>query len=127
MAVTTNKDGYCDDCQSLFAKQKAQKDERLPAHKRGYNYKWKQFSKKYLENHPVCVMCGAPATVTDHCAMPADVMLRLYGEFVYDEEMYVPLCHSCNTRKGLNEDKKIREEWERQEREMKLFLGEDYV
>lgn len=115
MAVTTNQDGYCDKCRSLFDKQKAQRDERLPSHKRGYDWQWRQFSKNYLKNHPVCVFCGAPATITDH-KIPIEVMKEVWGENVYDESFYQPTCHACNTRKGKNEDIKIKEEWEIQKK-----------
>ena len=110
--ATTNPKGYCDDCQSHFEKLKAQADTNRPnSNERGYDYKWKQFSKAYLLEHPTCVMCGAPATVTDHWVMPADVMLNVYNSFVYDESMYASLCHSCNAKKSNNKDKEIRKQW----------------
>lgn len=113
----TNKFGYCDECTALFNKDKslADKENRPSSTERGYDYAWTQFSKKFLENHPVCVRCGAPATVTDH-KIPIQVMKEVWGENLLDENFYNPLCNSCNTRKGRNEDKKMIEEWEKQKK-----------
>jgi hypothetical protein len=43
-------------------------------------------------------------------------MKEVWGENLLDENFYQPLCNSCNTRKGRNEDKKMIEEWEKQKK-----------
>lgn len=44
---------------------------RGSAHQRGYDARWRAYRKKYLEEHPLCVLCQAegrvePSTVVDH-------------------------------------------------------------
>ncbi|KGQ32246.1 HNH endonuclease [Gallibacterium anatis] len=67
----TNKvrSGYCEEHQALHQRNKDR--YRLPAHKRGYNSKWRQYREQYLKANPLCVRCLAngkytPATVIDH-------------------------------------------------------------
>lgn len=122
-----NANGYCDNCYSFFkakhpqyydkdgnrlserAWQKAYDEKRGTASQRGYTYKWRQFARKYLEQHSVCAICGAPATVCDHKTDTADMMIDAYGTFDYNEGNYQPLCARCNARKGATVDKDKRE------------------
>jgi 5-methylcytosine-specific restriction protein A len=46
-------------------------ERRETATNRGYSWRWRKFSKLYLEKHPLCVMCEVEgrikvAEVTDH-------------------------------------------------------------
>ena len=99
--VTTNADGYCDE-------HKKQKEERLydkrrgSPSKRGYDYRWTQFSKAYLRKHPLCVQCEkdgyiTPATEIHHIKMLRD------GGSKYDESNLMALCHSCHSRITMQE------------------------
>lgn len=112
----TNKSGYCNDCMARYAllhpKEEKQED-RPSAVERGYGKgRWKRFAQSYLMAHPICAICGAPATCVDHKDMPADVMLEVYGGvFDYDEGHYQALCNSCNARKGKTEDKQKRAQY----------------
>lgn len=117
--LTDNISGYCDDCSSLFAKKKAtlEKHNRLPAHKRGYDNRWHRFSKQFLENNPICAICGLPATVTDH-KIPIQVMRDVYGDNVLEDEYYLPLCHSCNLKKWQEHDKQVIEEYFKKKEEI---------
>lgn len=48
-------------------RRKAETDRTRPnAHKRGYDSRWKQARRAFLDKHPHCVMCGQPAAVVDH-------------------------------------------------------------
>lgn len=117
----TNKNGYCDSCNAKwrakhpeYEKEKAKREKertRTPAHKRGYDANWHKFAKAYIEKHPICVMCGAPARVCDHKDVPADVMLDALGSFDYDESHYQALCFRCNTKKSYREDKENRDNY----------------
>lgn len=60
--------------------------------------RWRAFTADYLKRHPVCALCGRPSQATDHHLMTAPQMLREFGEFIYDERYYRPLCTSCNTK-----------------------------
>ncbi|WP_147164631.1 HNH endonuclease [Pararhodospirillum oryzae] len=43
-----------------------ERDERPSASERGYGVRWQRARAAFLADHPVCVKCGAPATVVDH-------------------------------------------------------------
>lgn len=96
----TNRNGYCDDHQI----RSRGSEERPSAQERGYDSRWKRFAKDFLTRHPVCEICGAPATCVDHKNATADMMMDAYGCFDYSEENYQALCTACNTRKGKRED-----------------------
>ena len=99
-----NANGYCDEHQVA----RRGRDERPSAQERGYDAKWKAFARKFLALHPVCEICGAPASCVDHKTATADMMMDAYGSFDYDEANYQALCSACNTRKGRREDVSMR-------------------
>lgn len=108
-----NVSGYCDECTEKWRKAHPRKDDKRPsASARGYDSRWTKFAKDYLKLHPVCAICGQPATCVDHKDIPADVMLDMWGSFDYDPSHYQALCTSCNTRKGNREDKLLRQTFE---------------
>lgn len=100
-----NKNGYCDEHQIKKEDNYYKENE----YSKYYDWKWRKFSKNFLKKHPVCVKCGAKATITDH-KIPIQIMIELYGKNVLQEKYYQPLCHKCNTLKG-KEDKKVIEEF----------------
>lgn len=102
-----NKRGYCDDCTRKYASSFT--DNRESSTDRGYDNRWRTFSKKFLADHPVCAICGSPAQVTDHKDTPAAIMLDLYGRFDLDPSHYQALCVACNTRKTSEDQLKIKE------------------
>ena len=112
-----NPSGYCDACTERYRKNHPYSKEyeatRPSASERGYTWRWHAFARQYLQQHPTCVMCGAPATVCDHKDIPADIMLKMNnGHFDYDISHYQALCSSCNTKKGATTDKAIRAAYE---------------
>ena len=114
--------GYCESCmQTHFEKGGYPKGEapRESASKRGYSWEWTKFARKFVENHPVCAMCGAPSQVCDHMDMPADIMLKMYGRFDLDERHYQALCQRCNNLKGRTTDRKIRKDFHDELAELK--------
>ena len=47
------KDGKCRSCRAKY-------DKRIgTAHQRGYTSRWAAYSRRYRQEHPVCVKCGA--------------------------------------------------------------------
>jgi len=124
--IHNNKSGYCDECTRGNARSFTDSgDDRPSAHARGYDNRWRMFSKKFLSEHPHCAICGAKATVTDHKDMPAEIMLDLYGRFDLDPDHYQALCTSCNTRKGIEDRKRIDEYYaKKQSREKTRGEGE---
>ena len=99
-----NANGYCDEHQIT----RRGRDERPSAQERGYDSRWTSFARNYLKLHPVCEICGGPASCVDHKTATADMMLDAYGSFDYDEANYQALCSACNTRKGRREDVAMR-------------------
>lgn len=108
-----NRSGYCDECEARYRAKHPRKDDRLQEVRRAYgSYAWRKFAADYLKAHPVCAICGAPATCVDHRDMTADMMVDAFGGFDYDPSHYQALCTSCNARKGMKEDKAMRAGYE---------------
>ena len=99
-----NANGYCDEHQIT----RRGRDERTSAQERGYDSRCTSFARNYLKLHPVCEICGAPASCVDHKTATADMMMDAYGCFDYDEANYQALCSACNARKGRREDVAMR-------------------
>jgi 5-methylcytosine-specific restriction protein A len=59
-----------------------------------YTSKWKSARAKYLKENPICVSCGAPATVVDHI-----IPHRGNEELFWDKENWQSLCDGCHNRK----------------------------
>ena len=72
---------------------------------RGYDYRWQQARKRFLEQHPLCVMCeeagrATVATVVDH-----KVAHRGNQDLFWDETNWQPLCathHSSDKQRQEN-------------------------
>lgn len=61
--------------------------------------RWKKMRQRFLEAHPYCAYCGAPATEADHArAHKGDL------ELFYSEENLQPLCKACHSAKTLREN-----------------------
>lgn len=97
-------DRYCEKHQAMREKQKeearASRDRfRGSAASRGYDYRWSQFRRRYLREHPVCVMCGRLATEVDH-------IIPFKGDKakIFDLDNLQPLCHECHSRKTAKEN-----------------------
>lgn len=112
--IHSNRNGYCDECNSrMNASYRYRQtitvdtsvDARPSSYERGYDADWRRFAKRFLLGHPKCAICGRPAKVVDHKTMTAYEMIQEYGHFILDEDLYQPLCYSCNNRKGHNEDR----------------------
>lgn len=120
----TNRGGYCDECMARYAAThpRVESESRRPsAPERGYDATWRRFARTFLINHPVCAICGAPATCVDHKYTPADVMLEVNGGiFDYDESQYQALCVSCNNRKGRTVDRRRRADYQDAKRRLGL-------
>lgn len=72
---------------------------------RGYDRKWQKFSKKYLEQHPLCEEClrhgaATPATVVDHITP-----FRGDKKLQYDPNNLQALCKSCHDKKTGTKDR----------------------
>jgi len=90
-------EAYCEE--HLKAKAKESDSRRLNAYQRGYTSKWDKVRRVFLMTHPLCVICGRPATDVDHI-VPHRGDKRLF----WDQNNWQPLCHECHSRKTVKED-----------------------
>ena len=89
---------YCDEHAALHP------EESRPAAPRGYDARWRKARRRYLEKHPLCVMCmkdGRYVRATD-----VDHIVPHRGDPVlfWDEGNWQALCHRCHSRKTRSED-----------------------
>ncbi|WP_417278409.1 HNH endonuclease [Celeribacter sp.] len=76
-------------------------DQRRPtAAQRGYNHAWRKARIEFLNYHPVCARCGAPATVVDHI-IPHKGDDRLF----WDKSNWQALCKPCHDRQKQREER----------------------
>ena len=60
--------------------------------RRGYGVRWRQLRLAFLREHPICAVCGRPATDVDHVVPKAEG-----GDDT--EENLQPLCRTCHRKK----------------------------
>lgn len=97
----------CEACQKkvddrIAARYKEIDKERGSPSARGYDFKWTQFRRAYLREHPLCVVCESngwytPATEIHHIKMLRD------GGDKYDPDNLMPLCHNCHSKITVRE------------------------
>ena len=84
------------------ARAEAQKEKdkrRGTAAARGYDSAWNRARKAYIIRHPLCAVCGAPATDVDHIK-PHKGDKKIF----WDSSNWQPLCHSCHAKKTYREN-----------------------
>lgn len=89
---------------------KACEARRENANKRGYNSAWNRARVGYLSRHPICVICGRPATEVDH-------IIPHKGDYkkFWDTTNWQSLCHECHSRKTYREVTEARKPVEKPE------------
>lgn len=80
------------------ARDAQDRDRRGSAHQRGYGAKWQAYRRRFLQQHPLCLLCGGegriePATVVDH-VVPHKGDQRLF----WDASNHRPLCKPHHDR-----------------------------
>ncbi|MCG8670249.1 MAG: HNH endonuclease [Pseudomonadales bacterium] len=85
-------------------RRQAAEKRRPNATDRGYNYRWKQARKRFLQQHPLCCKCleeghVVAATVVDHI-VPHKGDQKLF----WNRNNWQPLCKPCHDRKTVKED-----------------------
>lgn len=96
--------GYCKEHATEAeeaARQRYRDDiqKRGTSTERGYDARWRDARKLFLDKNPLCVQCMqkgelTPATVVDHI-IPHRGDQRLF----WDENNWQPLCKSCHDKK----------------------------
>lgn len=96
--ITT--DSYCPEHAKLIA---ARAEKRRPsAAKRGYDSRWRRYSKQFLRSHPLCVNfseCHNPAVLVDHIKPH-----RGDRHLFWDPANHQAMCKPCHDRKTAGED-----------------------
>lgn len=75
-------------------------DGRPSSNARGYTRQWSRYRRSYLNDHPTCAKCPAPARHVDHIRAvrgPDDPAF-------WDPANHQPLCHACHSRKTVQHD-----------------------
>ena len=71
------------------------------------NWRWRMFSKRYKDSHPICKPCEAkgiitPTTVTDHIVRYVDNGPGFNVNNLKDE-YFQPMCDACHNSKSGKE------------------------
>lgn len=95
-AVTHNDSGYCNECTKDRPEPSRQPRQRLTAHKRGYDNRWRKARANYLSDNPLCVMCKQRGKVT--AAIVVDHIKPHKGsqELFWDQGNWQALCKRCH-------------------------------
>lgn len=77
---------------------------RGTARERGYDWRWQNYARRYLIDHPLCAVCLAlghtePATCVDHIEPH-----RGNAVLFLDTSNHQALCGRCHGRKTATED-----------------------
>jgi len=88
--LTDNRSGYCNQHQKDYRRQ--QDINRDTSNERGYTYRWQKARRRFLTQHPLCVVCQSidqvtAATVVDHI-----IPHKGNQELFWDESNWQPLC-----------------------------------
>lgn len=67
-----------------------------------YGHHWRELSKRFLRQYPLCALCGKAATISDH-------IKPLHDDSTLDDIMstdnLAPVCHTCHDWKTRNIDR----------------------
>lgn len=74
--------------------------QRGSAASQGYGARWRKLRTWFLKDHPLCAICGRPATDVDHI-----VSKRKGG--TDDPENLQALCHACHSAKTAKQDRRF--------------------
>ena len=66
---------------------------RPSARERGYDAKWQQARKEWLDHNPSCTMCGTKANTVDHIIAHKGNMILFW-----DKANWQSLCTPCHNR-----------------------------
>jgi 5-methylcytosine-specific restriction protein A len=80
-----------------FLHARAYEQRRGTHGQRGYTYQWEIVRRAYLAMYPACVVCGEPATQTDHI-----LPLRMGG--THEVANLRGLCGSCHSKRTIRDD-----------------------
>ena len=85
------RDQRCADCRRQYERKRGSSTAR------GYDAEWRAIRRRYLEAHPRCEECGAPATEVDHIDGQGPRGSNAW-------ENLKALCKPCHSRKTVDRD-----------------------
>lgn len=91
-------------CEKHKPEQHQYDQHRGTAAERGYDHRWREYRKWYLQQNPLCRHCSdegqvTPATVVDHIVPHKGNM-----ELFWNPKNHQPLCKMHHDRKTATED-----------------------
>jgi 5-methylcytosine-specific restriction protein A len=93
--------GYCP--AHVRERGRAYDERRGTSSERGYDERWRRYSRGFLAMHPICstLECNQPSAHTDHIKAVSGPDDPLF----WDATNHQPLCHSCHSRKTATIDR----------------------
>ena len=86
-------DRFCDQCRTVGT------SARGTACERGYDRRWRNASKRFLIEHPLCAACEAQGRVTAAAVVDHIEPHRGDPELFWDPDNWQGLCTPCHNRK----------------------------
>ena len=71
---------------------------RGTAAERGYGHRWSTIRRRVLRNHPLCRLCGGPASDVDHWPVDRRALVAAGVADPDADERLRPLCSPCHKR-----------------------------
>ena len=72
---------------------------------RGYDYKWQKARKRYLQEHPLCVMCERDGRVTQATVVDHRIPHRGDMTLFWDESNWQSLCATHHSSDKQREER----------------------
>lgn len=76
---------------------------RESAAARGYDHRWEEASKRYRDEHPLCVQCLLHGRTTPCQAVDHIVPIACCPELLWEDLNWAALCKSCHSYKTCKE------------------------
>lgn len=93
--LVRGRDRYCEEC--TRQRQQAHDAARPSSARRGYDARWRAIRDRYLAEHPMCALCGRPASEVHH-----KLPLRAGGSHEWSNLQ--ALCKPCHSSQTAKED-----------------------
>ncbi|MBL8819098.1 MAG: HNH endonuclease [Planctomyces sp.] len=83
------------------------RENRPNAHRRGYGRKWQEYSRSYLDRHPLCAHCYAAGRITaSECVDHIQAIHGPSDPLFWKSSNHQPLCWKCHGRKTVADNRK---------------------
>ena len=89
--------GSCEECRKKAMRQQVR--WRAPAHKRGYDHRWRKARKEHLQREPICRLCLGSGRTTAGSVVDHITPHRGDQQLFWDRTNWQTLCVTCHCRK----------------------------